>query len=162
MAYCRSLLHRYYTPFYYYPQGTGQEEQHLVSLHTNKYPTYRLFLLSLGPEHTICRENLKVLSVLFERKTEEIKGKKKNGALKIRLNEPICRVNCEGNRSFLLRSGVFGRIIETNERLSTQPELIKQPGDGFICIVQTRLEKVQGEVQRLEKASADLAYARRD
>ena len=105
---------------------------------------------------------MKVNRVVFERKTEEIRGKKKNGALKIRLNEPICRVECEGNRDFLIRSGVFGRIIETNESLTTQPELIKQPGDGFICIIQTRLEKVQGEVQRLEKANADIAYARRD
>jgi len=36
VAYCRSLLHRYYSPFYYYPQGAGPEEQHLVSLHSNK------------------------------------------------------------------------------------------------------------------------------
>lgn len=105
---------------------------------------------------------MKVCRVVFEKKTDEIRGKKKNGAVKVRPNDTICRVECEGNRQFLIRSGVFGRVLETNEQLSLQPELVKQPGEGFICIIQTRLEKVQGEIQRLEKASADVAYARRD
>ena len=105
---------------------------------------------------------MKVSRVVFERTVGEVRGKKKNGAAKIRLNDTICRVECEGNQQFLIRSGINGRILETNEQLSTQPELIKQPGEGFICIIQTRLEKVQGEVQRLERANADTAYARQD
>lgn len=155
VTYFRSLLHRYYTPYFYYPPDTGHDQQHLVSLHTNK-----LFLLSLGPNHIIRRENLQVTRVTFEQKAEDIHGRKKNGAEKVRVNDVICRVECEGGRMFRVHSGVGGRIIETNDLLEVRPDLLKQPDLGYICIIQTHLTHVPKEVERLERAHPDVAYTR--
>ena len=96
--------------------------------------------------------------MVISRPTDEIRGKKKNGALKVRPHEIVCTVECEDGREFKIRAGVGGRVIEVNERLNSDPNLIKDPGEGFVCILLTHLQRIEDELKPLEPGNPSLAY----
>jgi hypothetical protein len=71
-----------------------------------------------------------------------MKGKKKNGAMKLEPESALCRVHCKNGKQFVIRSVVRGILIEGNHRLVSNPSLLtnKPRVEGYVAIMKPFLD----------------------
>lgn len=134
----KNPLLRYYTAYTYTYQA---EFPTLVRMHSNK-----LFLCFLHPQHPAMQE--KILSINYKFNTDALSGKRKKGAINLQANSNILEI-CTETKSYMIRAGAPGKLIEVNELLVSNPELIKDP-EGFLAIIMTPLSKVEAVIKSLQ------------
>ena len=84
--------------------------------------------VGLAPSHPIIAQQLEIESITFKNSNGRdlldlsgMKGKKKNGAMKLEPESALCRVHCKNGKQFVIRSVVRGILIEGNHRLVSNP-----------------------------------------
>eukprot|EP00668_Euglena_longa_P045646 GGOE01061322.1.p1 GENE.GGOE01061322.1~~GGOE01061322.1.p1 ORF type:complete len:292 (+),score=71.74 GGOE01061322.1:76-951(+) len=84
-------------------------------------------------------------------------GKRKRGSFLCNPDTLLCEIHTENGASCRVISGVNGWLYELNERLLTQPQLIRQApySDGFIAIVCPKDSK---SIKALAKHTSDAEY----
>jgi len=106
-------------------------------------------MVGLSPQHPAIREGDEIVSIEFGKAVlnNEALGKRKRGAIGLRVDTPICTLTMKSGKIFSIKACVNIDLVEINHRLSTQPSLILSDpeGSGFLCIGLTRAE---GDMER--------------
>ncbi|KAJ8554617.1 hypothetical protein ON010_g9868 [Phytophthora cinnamomi] len=101
-----------------------------------------------NPWRTIMQEE--IMSVEFAQSVldSRVTGKKKKGGQFMLPKTVLCVLKCKSGHEFTLYSCIRGALIEVNERLQTEPELLKQKNqsDGYLVIIQPKKVEV-AEIQ---------------
>ncbi|XP_052866213.1 protein Abitram [Anopheles cruzii] len=134
-----SIVDRFYTKFYHVPSNKPDEPQQIL-FHSN-----RICLVGLAKEHAAFRKGIR--SVSFEvgkldRSENKVSGRKKNGGMVLQADSTLALITCEDNVVYKVRSCVQGKLIEVNNRITTEPEIMKID-EGYIAIVMPKLEQCQ-------------------
>lgn len=99
-------------------------------------------LVGLSPTHPAVLEG--VVSVEFSKAalSNEALGKRKRGALGLRVNTPLCTVTTASGSCHEIRATVNCDLVEINARLAAEPGLVSldPEGAGFLCVGLTRAE----------------------
>merc|ERR1712232_1228090 len=141
-----SVVKRYYSSFYATSEQIKEiegEEEFCVHQHHNG-----LCVLTLGPNHPIIKDDLKVLRVDFnvgnaDRSKNSVRGKKKKGGLQLQPQSILCRIYTDeqhstSEKNWNMYACIKGTLIEPNLSLLEHPELVQQKYDteGYIGIIQ--------------------------
>jgi hypothetical protein len=162
-----SYLERYFTKYYMLDVRTPFSD-HLIMLHSNK-----VAVCAVAPSHPVLdSKKHKITRVEFiQQVNEEMRGKHKHFANNVNVNQPICKIFCDvlpsedSNESstvtFVICSCLNAKLIETNERLLTNPELVQTKPDteGYIAILMPKLDSVR-EQTVLFKTQAEFVKIR--
>lgn len=62
----------------------------------------------------------------FDRTANKVSGRSKKGGQKLKATSTLCVINCSDGSRHVVLSGVYGKLIEINERLTTEPQLVQQ------------------------------------
>lgn len=135
----KSPLLRYYTAFTTQFQS---EPPLLIRMHSNK-----LFLLFLHPQHPAMQENIQTLT--YKLNTDALSGKRKKGAVNLQATTHLLEIQTDSN-TYIIRAGIPGKLIETNDLLSQNPNLVHEK-EGFLAIVMPPLNKIENILQGLTK-----------
>lgn len=130
VAFYKSPLLRYYTA---YTVKNQDPKQIIVRMHSNK-----LFLLFLHPEHPAMSKSIN--QVTFKFSTEALSGKHKKGAVNLQPTSNLLQI-VAGDETFIVKAGISGKLIETNDALLTDPNILHNP-EGFIAILMPPLNKI--------------------
>lgn len=120
-----NYLDRYFVSKYFLNLNQ-QRNDHCILIHSN-----RLCVLTLAPSHPIVRGDLSISKVDFQisknvnRLDNKTSGKRKRNAQNVSLNSPICFVECSNDERFTISSPIPGKLLEINEKLQTNPELLR-------------------------------------
>ena len=137
----KNPLLRYYTAYTYQHQA---ESPLLIRMHSNK-----LFLLFLHPDHPAMKQ--KILNISYKFSTDSLSGKRKKGAVTLQANTNLIEIKTE-SETYVVKSGIPGKLIEINDILLNSPEFIKNE-EGFIAIVMPPLNKIDNILKTLTKLS---------
>jgi len=145
-----SVVKRYYSSFYATSEQIKEiegEEEFCVHQHHNG-----LCVLTLGPNHPIIKDDLKVLRVDFnvgnaDRSKNSVRGKKKKGGLQLQPQSILCRIYTDettssdvppakiqktdeqhstSEKNWNMYACIKGTLIEPNLSLLEHPELVQQ------------------------------------
>lgn len=101
-------------------------------LHKNK----AICLIGVSPSHPAVIEG--IVSVRFGKaaSTNEAAGKRKRGALGLRVDTPICTLMTREGNEFHISARVNCDLVEVNNRLDTDPCLVSSDPEmsGYLCI----------------------------
>ncbi|XP_055329630.1 protein Abitram-like [Paramacrobiotus metropolitanus] len=127
-----------YTRLYQMDQRPDCSEDLCVLVHTNK-----LCVIVLAPSHPVVALKKECLSVSFtdcdgsDRTQSHGQGARKKGAQFIEHGSVICRVECADRSSYVVSSGIRGKLLEVNTNLSARPSLLssKPFSTGYLAII---------------------------
>lgn len=83
-------------------------------------------------------KGIKSISYLIgnvDRSDTKIKGKGKKGALNLQPTTTIALITCVDESQYKICSGIYGKLLEVNERLINHPTNIKIDGAGYVAVV---------------------------
>jgi hypothetical protein len=163
-----SYLERYFTKYYSLDVRHAFND-HLVLLHSNK-----VAVCALAASHPVLNQSkYRVTRVEFiQGVNEEMRGKHKHFANNVNVNQPICKIFCElveaaeGEEktvTFTVYSCLNAKLIETNERLLSSPQLVQTKPDteGYIAILIPKLDNLK-EQTGFFKSHAEFMKIRMD
>jgi len=139
------VLHRNFSR-YFLPNVKGNDmEDQYVWQHFNK-----LCIVGVAGKHPILTGSQAVTKVDFSQTKIKISGKKKKGAKFLAPNDPLCQVTMVDGTIYTLRSAVRGGLIEINEKLITNPNLLKTKPetDGYIAILQPNIRDKESKTTK--------------
>jgi len=133
-----SVSERYYEHKYYRNAGAIGRCDQTVLLHSN-----RVCLITLSANHCIIKDDKCIKNIDFNvshelnRLDNRVTGKWKKGGQKVSPESILCRIECNDNQVFDIKSCINGTIVEINARLLDNYDLLKQKtwSDGFIAII---------------------------
>ncbi|KAK9702807.1 Glycine cleavage H-protein [Popillia japonica] len=134
-----SVHERYYEHKYCVAlPGISQDIHQKVGFHTN-----RVCLLSLAENHPIRKEDKNISRINFkvsetlDRLQNKVSGKSKRGAQKLHKSSIICYIECSDDTNYPVYSCVEGKLVEINDKLITNPNLLKAKpdSDGYIALL---------------------------
>ncbi|CAB3403485.1 unnamed protein product [Caenorhabditis bovis] len=72
-----------------------------------------------------------------DRSEKMVVGKGKKGGLLLQPDSKLCTIKCKNGEEIVVRAGVCGTLVEINDRLKTQPDLVRTAPEnqGFIAVV---------------------------
>lgn len=116
----------------------------LVRIHTNG-----VILIALASGNTIMNVPKSIAKINFkinniDRSNIVVKGKKKSGAKFVKKETTVCQVKLEEDSFYYnIRAGVQGLLVEYNEKIKTNPNVIKTDpkGMGYICMILPKVPK---------------------
>ncbi|KAG6623195.1 protein fam206a-like [Phytophthora cinnamomi] len=138
-----TMIERYYTEMFSCDTNGKPMEDQYVHMHSN-----RLCVVGVAESHPVMQEE--IMSVEFAQSVldSRVTGKKKKGGQFMLPKTVLCVLKCKSGHEFTLYSCIRGALIEVNERLQTEPELLKQKNqsDGYLVIIQPKKVEV-AEIQ---------------
>ncbi|PRP74631.1 hypothetical protein PROFUN_03553 [Planoprotostelium fungivorum] len=137
----KSVIERYYTQLYSINDNRGDQ---YVYKHLNG-----LFVIGLASTHEIFSDqSISISKVNFDvggrsRLDNVVHGKGKKGGIRLKPEEPLCQVTTSDDKVHIIRSCVAGSLLEVNEKLLTDPKLLKEKGDveGWVAIIQPKFSE---------------------
>lgn len=147
---------RYFQQKYYIDANNVKGEDHCVLVHSN-----RICIVTLAPSHPVISLQKTISNVNFQsgdkrnRLNNTVQGKRKHGAQCLEPMSILCVIECADGSKYSVRSCVFGKLIEVNEKLVGDPQLLekKYNTDGYIAIILPNLirnEKIKDELISVE------------
>ena len=125
-------LDRQFAKFYNY------DKHQYAHLHKNN----SVCLIGLSTTHPAVLEG--VTSVTFGKAamTNEALGKKKRGALGLRVETLLCTITTKADKVYTINACVNVDFVEINTRIIDEPELVSEDPEmsGFLCAGLTRAE----------------------
>lgn len=141
----KSIVDRYFTRYYFVHPDGGDQEDHLVLIHSN-----RICLIGFAPRHVAFSKEISGIDFNignFDRSENKVKGKSKKGAMALQPSSALAMVRCSDGSQYKVFSCITGKLIEVNEMLSKTPrplnELLGKEGDGFVAIVLPKIDKLE-------------------
>lgn len=136
-----NVTERYYTERYIVDDRGGKED-HLLLFHTN-----RICIITLAPSHPVFkRKILKIDYVIgnVDRTKNKISGKGKKGGQYLQENSIICKIICEDEYVYKVKSYIKGKLIEVNENILQDPSLfLRAPcAEGFLAITLPNITQI--------------------
>jgi glycine cleavage system H lipoate-binding protein len=137
-----SVVDRYFTRFYHKKQSAnGDNEDHLVLYHTNK-----LCLIGLAKSHIALAKGIVSINYKIgnsDRSLNVVKGKHKKGGMNLQPDTALALVTCKDGSEYKVFSCITSRLLETNERLESNPDKLAIEGTGYIAVVQIKPENCE-------------------
>jgi len=132
-----SVVERYYRRMYSVDVMGKANEDVCLMFHSNK-----VCVVTLAPSHPIVADKKTIKIVDFkvteklDRRNNRVTGKTKRGAQFLTYESPLCRVTCDDETVFVIRSCFNGRLLEINENLHDNPKLLvdKNESNGYVAI----------------------------
>ena len=127
-----SPLERQFAKFYH------SEYRQYAHLHKNN----SVCLIGLAPNHPAVIDGVAKVEFGKAVQNNEAVGKRKRGALGLRVDTPICKITTVSGVIYDITALVNVDLVEINHRLEAQPDLVSSDpeGSGFLCIGLTRTE----------------------
>lgn len=133
-----TFTERYFQPKYLIDAAHKESEDHCVLVHSN-----RICVITLAPSHPVIALKKPISNLNFkiaentDRSKNTVQGKRKHGAQCLQPMSVLGVIECEDGSKFSVRSCVYGKLIEINEKLSQSPQLLQEKpnSDGYIAIV---------------------------
>lgn len=144
--------------FFNREKPTGENEDHLILYHSN-----RICMIGIAKSHVALSKGVESISFDIgncDRSKNEVKGKHKRGGLNLQPTTTLAILKCKDgsgeimffslsctqslNFEFLeykVASGIFGTLLETNDRLAGNLEKLSEEGYGYIAIAYTKPDK---------------------
>ncbi len=142
---------------YYKLDVRSKKNDHLILMHSNKCA-----VTSIAPSHPILnKQKYKIERIEFiQQVNEQMSGKHKHNAKNVNVDQPICKVYCKNlmpdqdeleDVYFLICSCLNAKLIETNDKLLTQPDLLQSKPftDGYIAILMPKLDNLSQQLTDL-------------
>lgn len=113
----------------------GHPHYQYMYMHSN-----RLMMVGLPRDHFIFQQGYKItrVEVIYTHgEGLDVKGKKKRGGLKVETEKPFCRLSLESGQEVLVMGGIWGSVIEVNQRVVDRPALLHEDpeGEGFLALI---------------------------
>ena len=160
-----SAVLRYYTRLFAPGTGVGASSpgwDNYVHLQANK-----CCVVGLAPAHPLLMNASPVVSIALAPALAagvQLHGKRKKGARGVEAETVLATAQTQDGRSWPLRAGMRGSLVEFNARLLAHPALLlKKPAtQGHLAILLTDLKRVSEVIKGLlaEKDYAELCRAR--
>lgn len=136
-----TAVQRYYTTMYRPDADGSAGNDQYVHIQSN-----RICVVGLAPSHPILRHNLRIVSVKFAAAVDsiEVSGKKKRGNVYVDHRTTLAVAQTACGKSFNLRSGMRGDVLEMNDALVHHPDLLRtHPATaGHIAVFNLKLKSV--------------------
>jgi glycine cleavage system H lipoate-binding protein len=113
-------IERYYTEMFSCDTAGKPMEDQYVHMHSN-----RLCVVGVAASHPVMQEEIESIEFTKSVLESRVTGKKKKGGRFLLPDTKLCVIKCKSGREFALNSCIRGSLIEVNERLQTEPELLK-------------------------------------
>lgn len=81
-----------------------------------------------------------ITEITYKFSSDAISGKHKKGAVNLQATSNLLEIKTLSN-TYTIKSGIFGKLIETNEYLVQNPNSLKDP-ESFLAILMPSLSKV--------------------
>lgn len=124
---------------------------HLVLMHSN-----RVAVCGLAPSHPVLdTTKYQIDHVEFiQEVSSEMRGKHKHNAKNVNVLQPLCKIYCKKLQEnmeecyFVIYTCLNAKLLETNERLLTMPELVqtKPATEGFLAILMPKLDNLNDQI----------------
>jgi len=123
-------------------------------MHSNK-----VAVCTIAPSHpALDTKNYKLDRVEFiQEVSSEMSGKHKHNAKNLNVLQPLCKIYCQKLNEnmnecyFVVYSCLNAKLLEINERLLTQPELLKNKAgtEGYLAILMPKLDNLKEQLNEL-------------
>ncbi|XP_055678888.1 protein Abitram [Lutzomyia longipalpis] len=136
-----SVVDRFFTR-YYYIRPDRQDEDHMVLLHSN-----RICLMCLAPGHVAFEKGITSVTYdigNYDRSKNAVSGKRKKGGMHLQPGTALALVTCSDGSEYKVVSGITGKLIEVNQRIVDDPSRMGSEGEGYVAIVLSKIEKIEG------------------
>lgn len=157
-------LNRYFTQYFNVAlKGRAGHDQY-VRKHSNQ-----LCVVGLATTHSVMNQNdVTVTNVSFNKENKgkegsqvrsiNMSGKKKKGAPRMQSNTFLCHLTCSDGTEYGVWGAVPGLLLEVNERLLSEPDLIRTHADtiGFIAIIDPKRSRPSTDAIMLDDAGRSL------
>jgi len=148
----RSVIQRYYQPYFALDVAKKEGEDQVVYKHSNG-----LFVIGIAPTHPIIRLRKQVSVVDYNvtkqsRLQNKVYGKGKKGGLWMEPLSPLCDVTCSDGSKYRLYSCIRGHLLEVNENLVQRPELLSSSTystEGYLGIVNPKHVEQETVLEKL-------------
>ncbi|XP_015787479.1 protein Simiate [Tetranychus urticae] len=152
------VTERYFEPRFYAPKLTKRVpiECHIghqcVLFHSN-----RIGVVTLAHNHPLLTNDSPVEKLDFQvkdntnRLDNKVSGKWKKGGQRVDQNSQLCIATCKDGTSYAIFACMRGTLIEINEKLFTDPNILRQKpwSEGYIAIIFPLVKSFKTEKESL-------------
>eukprot|EP00117_Sycon_ciliatum_P010266 scpid72152/ scgid12232/ Protein FAM206A len=129
----------------------GQDQ--CILQHSNK-----VCVVCIAPSHALLTS--KPVSVDFQvnektdRSASKVRGKRKRGGQWLTAYSPLCKVQCEDGKEYIIYSCIRGDLLEVNETLVENPSLLSSwpQSNGYIAVILPKHHERQNVMGKLLSA----------
>ncbi|XP_044269590.1 protein Abitram [Tribolium madens] len=122
-----------------------------VRVHTNK-----ICVIFLSEKHSILKKHQRIKSLNFQvspkvnRLKNSMSGKGKRGAQLLQPESILCFIETEDGEKYPVHSGIYGKLLEINDRLSENPNLLVDDlNEGFLAVILPDLRRHEENIRSL-------------
>lgn len=147
-----TFLKRYFSLGFIPDAGNVPGNDLCVLMHSN-----RVMIITLAKSNVYLKKGVKEVNFKVTGNTNrlenKVRGKRKHGGQFLGINSPLVRLVLESGEEVVIPSAIRGKLIEVNQRLVTNPELLRTNTntDGYLAIVSPKLSEYEDVVQSLMK-----------
>eukprot|EP00871_Galdieria_phlegrea_P004231 jgi/Galph1/4809/GphlegSOOS_G3497.1 len=136
------FIQRYFELFYYpYRRSNANEvdlcEDVMIAKHSN-----HVFVVFLSSKHALFQQQQTVVGVEPVKwgSQQKVRGKWKKGGRSVQPRTAICRLATQSGKEYVVPAGVYGTLVEVNQRLIKEPNILldKPTTEGYIAIILPR------------------------
>ncbi|KYB28597.1 protein Abitram [Tribolium castaneum] len=122
-----------------------------VRVHTNK-----VCVISLSEKHSIIKKHQRIKNLNFQvslkvnRLKNNMSGKGKRGAQLLQPESVLCFIETEDGEKYPVHAGIYGKLLEINDRLSENPNLLVDDlNEGFLAVILPDLRRLEENIKSL-------------
>eukprot|EP01134_Creolimax_fragrantissima_P006749 CFRG6749T1 len=135
----QSVVDRYYTRYFCADVNNKPRCDQYLYKHMNE-----LLVVGITMHHPLVTDPSPIENIEFnvngtDRLANEVSGKKKHGAQKLKSDSVLCRVTLQNGNCYDIFSVVKGGLVQVNVQLKQNPQLLKSMAEteGWVAIVTT-------------------------